>query len=443
MSLVALPIPEKCTYTLACRAPITYQSFNTAAGTPCNPETRQTRANGPATPLVWKWLHCSASYTSHSFTCGIHTAEGGGLPLRFGTPQTREKARMTAEHWGRQMSGYQQVRTLIRTAAFRWRQPGDPPYQDPPPSLPRFRDMIRIVKRHEQEFGYDPNPEESGQNARIRTAATWRPTDQLAMRDQDDAKQPPHSAPARIDTLRALPVHSPPSSSLLSEGIVPISTPAPVNRSEPKDFMKVADADPMWQFKEREEKLKKEIVAFLDNQSWNPNGGSVPSERVQNCIKAKFPGLYRSVVGAYYSNQWHRFIQKHGGPEGFALFLVQDGKRSVWRIRLERHTGWEEADALERRQRDEKEQEQLKCLWEHLQQVGGVCKVDDFISEYELKWKPTGKHDLPKRGDFVRFGAPPPPLCWLSEQFMAPGASHSGQKGLPLTPLWTAGYLYR
>lgn len=62
----------------------------------------------------------------------------------------------------------------------------------------------------------------------------------------------------------------------------------------------MADADPVWQFQERERRLVKEIVDFLDSKEWNPNKGSVPSERVQNCIKGKYPGLYRSVVGAYY-----------------------------------------------------------------------------------------------------------------------------------------------
>lgn len=61
----------------------------------------------------------------------------------------------------------------------------------------------------------------------------------------------------------------------------------------------------------------------------------------------RFPLAYtpRSVPGSpppSPSNQWHRFIQTHGGPEGFELFLVQDGKRAVWRIRLEKHTNYKE-----------------------------------------------------------------------------------------------------
>jgi len=115
----------------------------------------------------------------------------------------------------------------------------------------------------------------------------------------------------------------------------------------------VSDADPMWQFQERERRLVREIVEFLDAPETNPNRGSVPprpnppwqvtrsinsdtsggglrpSERVQNCIKAKFPGLYRSVVGAYY-----RFAPICGctvrNSWGAALKAARMG--SPWRI---------------------------------------------------------------------------------------------------------------
>lgn len=53
--------------------------------------------------------------------------------------------------------------------------------------------------------------------------------------------------------------------------------------------------------------------------------------------------MHQSLPPPVRSNQWHRFIQTHGGPQGFELFLVQDGKRAVWRIRLERHTDFRQA----------------------------------------------------------------------------------------------------
>lgn len=50
------------------------------------------------------------------------------------------------------------------------------------------------------------------------------------------------------------------------------------------------------------------------------------------------------------SNQWHRFIEKHGDkntPAGpFVLFLDQKDKRAVWRIRLSEHKEFEEVWAL-------------------------------------------------------------------------------------------------
>lgn len=38
----------------------------------------------------------------------------------------------------------------------------------------------------------------------------------------------------------------------------------------------MSDADPMWQFQERERRLVREIVEFLDAPETNPNRGSVP-----------------------------------------------------------------------------------------------------------------------------------------------------------------------
>eukprot|EP00667_Euglena_gracilis_P001492 EG_transcript_1492 len=294
---------------------------------------------------------------------------------------------------------------FIKTCDDKWRKPEHPPFRDPPPVLPRFRDIIRIVKRYPQDFAYDPNAEGAGQNARIRSAANWKPGEHFcspalaALRKESEELQVPNSAPARI-SLKSITFTIPSEDGVL----LPIPQSGPLShlsRPESAETKPVADADPVWQFQERERRLVKEIVDFLDSKEWNPNKGSVPSERVQNCIKGKYPGLYRSVVGAYYSNQWHRFIQTHGGPEGFELFLVQDGKRAVWRIRLEKHTNYKEADELEKQDREKNERHLLHCLLLYLQKVGGSCKVDEFITEYETQV--TDRHELPKRGDFVRF----------------------------------------
>jgi hypothetical protein len=296
----------------------------------------------------------------------------------------------------------------IAACHAKWRRLDHPAYQEPPPVLPRFRDIIRIVKRHPEDFAYDANAEEAGQNARIRTAANWRPGEQLScslleVRRERERERPvevqvPNSAPARI-APKSITFAIPQEEDIVIA--IPQSGPTTRPRVEaPKGAKAVSDADPMWQFQERERRLVREIVEFLDAPETNPNRGSVPSERVQNCIKAKFPGLYRSVVGAYYSNQWHRFIQTHGGPQGFELFLVQDGKRAVWRIRLERHTDFRQADETEKSEREQKEQHQLRCLRRYLDDHGEKCKVDEFMAEYEQL---VPKEDMPKRGDFVRF----------------------------------------
>ena len=82
--------------------------------------------------------------------------------------------------------------------------------------------------------------------------------------------------------------------------------------------------------------------------------GSMPSERVQNCIKQKHRELYNFVVSTVYANQWHRFVRKH--EDVFELIFSKEGDgRGLPRIRLRAHENYQQADAKEEGERKRRE----------------------------------------------------------------------------------------
>ena len=78
--------------------------------------------------------------------------------------------------------------------------------------------------------------------------------------------------------------------------------------------------------------------------------GSLPSERLQNVVKATYPTLYAAVVDARYRRRWNAFLQAH--PTAFTLAQVPaaaDPAQPAWRLYLAPNAGrWWAVDAARR-----------------------------------------------------------------------------------------------
>jgi len=106
---------------------------------------------------------------------------------------------------------------------------------------------------------------------------------------------------------------------------------------------------------EKVAELERAVVEFFGEHR-----GSIPSERVQNIIKATRPELYEAVVTRQFKKKWNRFLEHL--PQTFILFTKPNtparDEDFCWRIRLTKGpAGWEEVDAEEDTQRLQREEE--------------------------------------------------------------------------------------
>jgi hypothetical protein len=164
-------------------------------------------------------------------------------------------------------------------------------------------------------------------------------------------------------------------------------------------------------FLEKQNRLVDAIHNFISHPETNRSGGPVPSERVQNCIKAHHKELYEAVVGGRYGNQWHKFLQQPVIAERIMLCQVDKNR---WYIRLPQDGTWEDSLKDRADEKSIKEDKLRQELANFLQRKSGLtCTPDEFLkhfkqlAENDMTIREALGGDLeknfPRRGQFVRF----------------------------------------
>jgi hypothetical protein len=167
-----------------------------------------------------------------------------------------------------------------------------------------------------------------------------------------------------------------------------------------------------------EQILVKATKGVIEDPTFNPYQGSLPSQKVQVKVQQQYPNEYEQVIGLKRGMAgWKEFLTHHA--DMFTLFL--DGGR--YRIRLTSNASWKVADYRAYQAHDNQERHYVQCLLEYLTALitnalpfsagtttpaasSASVSVDEFIEAYEngeafAAWREQYPR-LPKRGDFVK-----------------------------------------
>jgi hypothetical protein len=146
-----------------------------------------------------------------------------------------------------------------------------------------------------------------------------------------------------------------------------------------------------------EDFLTKKIVEFIEDPENNPYLGSLPSDRVLDYAWTKLMDQYKRVVGSKRFGDW--FVDRHKDK----LTIFSDGINNN-KIRLVKHTGFEDADDLMKSFRSEKEARVMACLACVLPAYGCSCTLDYFLGCCTDPTLPVylEEKEKPPRGDLKR-----------------------------------------